>query len=257
MNPDQKHFLIAPFGLLFSEVTASSLVRTSTDPSTVEFIPWLYGCGWKGWLPCHVGEAKLRGGDSGPGQHQPRRQHSWLHPPLCHLCPAARCEMHRPHTHSRRRCGRRTEYKLYFSTSVNTLPCTYCGVLLHGLQVSTMKCGLLPISPEALSLGEVAYHDYYGILVNQDEKVVLQKNLGADKKVTAHLNHHPEKEKKCLTQKGKADDSSFCGCCLPCRFSFWGTTAWWLWVQHWRKPFITSTIWSPLVRSRSVTLSFM
>lgn len=54
-----------------------------------------------------------------------------------------------------------------------------------GVQVSTMKCGLLPISPEALSLGEVAYHDYYGILVNEEEKDILQKNLGADRKVTA------------------------------------------------------------------------
>lgn len=54
-----------------------------------------------------------------------------------------------------------------------------------------MKCGLLPISPEALSLGEVAYHDYYGILVNEEEKDILQKNLGADRKVTADLNHNP------------------------------------------------------------------
>lgn len=74
------------------------------------------------------------------------------------------------------------------------LSCTYYGVLLHAwLQVSTMKCGLLPISPEALSLGEVAYHDYYGILVNEEEKEILQKNLGADKKVTANFNHNPEK----------------------------------------------------------------
>lgn len=56
-----------------------------------------------------------------------------------------------------------------------------------------MKCGLLPISPEALSLGEVAYHDYYGILVNEEEKDILQKNLGADKKVTADFTHDPEK----------------------------------------------------------------
>lgn len=52
-----------------------------------------------------------------------------------------------------------------------------------GLQVSAMKCGLLPISPEALSLGEVAYHDYYGILVNDEERPVLQRNLGPNSKV--------------------------------------------------------------------------
>lgn len=38
MNPDQEHFLIVPYGLLYSEVTASSLVRISTDPLMVEFI---------------------------------------------------------------------------------------------------------------------------------------------------------------------------------------------------------------------------
>lgn len=52
------------------------------------------------------------------------------------------------------------------------------------LQVSAMKCGLLPISPEALSLGEVAYHDYHGILVDEEENVLIQKNLGPKSKVT-------------------------------------------------------------------------
>lgn len=60
-----------------------------------------------------------------------------------------------------------------------------CAVLVVWLQVSTMKCGLLPISPEALSLGEVAYHDYHGILVNEEEKVIIQKNFGPTSKVTA------------------------------------------------------------------------
>lgn len=46
-----------------------------------------------------------------------------------------------------------------------------------------MKCGLLPISPEALSLGEVAYHDYHGILVDDEEKILIQKNLGPKSKV--------------------------------------------------------------------------
>lgn len=47
-----------------------------------------------------------------------------------------------------------------------------------------MKCGLLPISPEALSLGEVTYHDYHGIVVDEDEKAIIQKNLGPTSKVT-------------------------------------------------------------------------
>ena len=51
-------------------------------------------------------------------------------------------------------------------------------------QVSAMKCGLLPISPEALFLGEVSYHDYHGILVDQEESLLIQKNLGPKSKVS-------------------------------------------------------------------------
>ncbi|KAG2465390.1 ADDA protein, partial [Polypterus senegalus] len=55
--------------------------------------------------------------------------------------------------------------------------------------VSAMKCGLLPISPEALSLGNVTYHDYCGILVDEAEKVLIQKNLGPKSKVLILRNH--------------------------------------------------------------------
>lgn len=47
-----------------------------------------------------------------------------------------------------------------------------------------MKCGLLPISPEALSLGEVAYHDYHGILVDEEETTLIQRDLGPNSKVS-------------------------------------------------------------------------
>uniref|UniRef100_A0A674GC74 Adducin 1 n=1 Tax=Taeniopygia guttata TaxID=59729 RepID=A0A674GC74_TAEGU len=71
-------------------------------------------------------------------------------------------------------------------------PDVKCIVHIHtpaGAAVSAMKCGLLPISPEALSLGEVAYHDYHGILVDDEEKVVIQKNLGPKSKVLILRNH--------------------------------------------------------------------
>lgn len=55
---------------------------------------------------------------------------------------------------------------------------------LSVFQVSAMKCGLLPISPEALTLGEVAYHDYHGILIDEEENVLIQKNLGPTSKVS-------------------------------------------------------------------------
>uniref|UniRef100_G3QWT5 Adducin 1 n=1 Tax=Gorilla gorilla gorilla TaxID=9595 RepID=G3QWT5_GORGO len=62
-------------------------------------------------------------------------------------------------------------------------------LIYNHITVSAMKCGLLPISPEALSLGEVAYHDYHGILVDEEEKVLIQKNLGPKSKVLILRNH--------------------------------------------------------------------
>lgn len=56
-----------------------------------------------------------------------------------------------------------------------------------------MKCGLLLISPEALSLGEVAYHDYHGILVDDEERVVIQKNLGPKSKVSGYNSETNQK----------------------------------------------------------------
>lgn len=64
-----------------------------------------------------------------------------------------------------------------------------CHMLFVWLQVSAMKCGLLPISPEALSLGEVAYHDYHGILVDEEECTLIQRNLGPNSKVTAEFHN--------------------------------------------------------------------
>ena len=46
-----------------------------------------------------------------------------------------------------------------------------------------MKCGLLPMSQEALICGEVSYHDYNGILVDPAEREALQRNLGPKNKV--------------------------------------------------------------------------
>ncbi|CAJ1070680.1 LOW QUALITY PROTEIN: alpha-adducin [Xyrichtys novacula] len=62
-------------------------------------------------------------------------------------------------------------------------------VVFVRLQVSAMKCGLLPISPEALSLGEVTYHDYHGILVDEEEGELIKKNLGPNSKVLILRNH--------------------------------------------------------------------
>lgn len=50
-----------------------------------------------------------------------------------------------------------------------------------------MKCGMLPISQEALLLGDVSSFSYHGSLDNKEEKVEFQKALGPTAKVL--LNH--------------------------------------------------------------------
>ncbi|NWT56910.1 ADDA protein, partial [Erythrocercus mccallii] len=130
VNSEQEHFLIVPFGLLYSEVTASSLVKINIQGDVVD----------RGSTNLGVNQAGFT-----------------LHSAIYAARPDVKCVVH-IHTPA-------------------------------GAAVSAMKCGLLPISPEALSLGEVAYHDYHGILVDDEEKVVIQKNLGPKSKVLILRNH--------------------------------------------------------------------
>ncbi|XP_052356817.1 adducin 3 (gamma) a isoform X1 [Oncorhynchus keta] len=55
--------------------------------------------------------------------------------------------------------------------------------------VSSMKCGILPISQEALILGDIAYYNYQGSLDDQEERLALQKALGPSAKVLVLRNH--------------------------------------------------------------------
>ncbi|XP_055101525.1 alpha-adducin isoform X3 [Symphalangus syndactylus] len=130
VNSEQEHFLIVPFGLLYSEVTASSLVKINLQGDIVD----------RGSTNLGVNQAGFT-----------------LHSAIYAARPDVKCVVH-IHTPA-------------------------------GAAVSAMKCGLLPISPEALSLGEVAYHDYHGILVDEEEKVLIQKNLGPKSKVLILRNH--------------------------------------------------------------------
>ncbi|XP_045689949.1 alpha-adducin isoform X3 [Phyllostomus hastatus] len=130
VGSEQEHFLIVPFGLLFSEVTASSLVKINLQGDIVD----------RGSTNLGVNQAGFT-----------------LHSAIYAARPDVRCVVH-IHTPA-------------------------------GAAVSAMKCGLLPISPEALSLGEVGYHDYHGILVDEEEKILIQKNLGPKSKVLILRNH--------------------------------------------------------------------
>ncbi|KAM6997866.1 adducin 3 (gamma) b isoform 1-T2 [Tautogolabrus adspersus] len=55
--------------------------------------------------------------------------------------------------------------------------------------VSSMKCGILPISQEALLLGDVSSFGFHGSLDNKEEKVEFQKALGPTAKVMILRNH--------------------------------------------------------------------
>ncbi|XP_043918845.1 alpha-adducin isoform X3 [Protopterus annectens] len=130
ISSELEHFLIIPFGLLYSEVTASSLVKINFQGEIVD----------RGSTNLGVNQAGFT-----------------LHSAIYAARPDVKCIVH-THTPA-------------------------------GAAVSAMKCGLLPISPEALSLGEVAYHDYHGILVDEAEKLLIQKNLGPTSKVLILRNH--------------------------------------------------------------------
>ncbi|KAM9365449.1 gamma-adducin-like isoform 2-T2 [Pholidichthys leucotaenia] len=55
--------------------------------------------------------------------------------------------------------------------------------------VSSMKCGILPISQEALLLGDVSSFGYHGSLDDKEKKVEFQKALGPTAKVMLLRNH--------------------------------------------------------------------
>ncbi|XP_056410971.1 alpha-adducin isoform X2 [Hyla sarda] len=130
VSSEQEHFLIVPFGLLYSEVTASSLVKINLQGDIVD----------RGSTNLGVNKAGFT-----------------LHSAIYAARPDVKCIVH-IHTPA-------------------------------GAAVSAMKCGLLSLSPEALCLGEVAYHDYHGILVDEEEKSLIQKNLGPRSKVLILRNH--------------------------------------------------------------------
>ncbi|XP_069467865.1 gamma-adducin isoform X2 [Ambystoma mexicanum] len=71
-------------------------------------------------------------------------------------------------------------------------PDVRCAIHIHTpatAAVSSMKCGILPISQEAMILGEIAYYSYQGCLDEQEERLQLQKVLGPSCKVLVLRNH--------------------------------------------------------------------
>merc|ERR1712020_880232 len=67
-----------------------------------------------------------------------------------------------------------------------------CVIHLHTpniVAVSTMKCGLLPLSQESCLIGDVSFHSYNGIVVDPEERQSLAKDLGPNNKVMFLRNH--------------------------------------------------------------------
>jgi ribulose-5-phosphate 4-epimerase/fuculose-1-phosphate aldolase len=124
----ERHFLINPYGMLFGEITASSLVKVDLDGNKVMDSP--YEINPAGFVI-----------------------HSAIH--------AAREDAHCVlHVHS-----------------------------VNGVAVSAQPDGLLPISQHSICvLGSLAYHDYEGIALHDDEKPRIVRDLG-DKRLLMLRNH--------------------------------------------------------------------
>ncbi|OCT86679.1 beta-adducin isoform X1 [Xenopus laevis] len=71
-------------------------------------------------------------------------------------------------------------------------PDVRCIIQLHtaaATAVSAMKCGLLPISHDALLAGEVMNYDYSGDMEEEEDRIELQKCMGPTCKILILRNH--------------------------------------------------------------------
>jgi ribulose-5-phosphate 4-epimerase/fuculose-1-phosphate aldolase len=126
-GPDH-HFLINPYGMLFDEITASSLVKIDLEGKKVEHSAY---------------EVNPAGFNIHSAIHAARED--------------ARCVLH---LHS-----------------------------LDGIAVSAQPEGVLPISQQSIFvLASLAYHDYEGVALNEDERPRLVRDLG-DKNFLMLRNH--------------------------------------------------------------------
>jgi len=124
----EHHFLINPYGMMFEEITASSLVKVDLQGRKVSESPY---------------EINPAGFTIHSAIHAARED------ALCVL-----------HLHS-----------------------------LNGVAVSAQKEGLRPVSQQSLfALASLAYHDYEGVALNEEEKPRLVRDLG-DKNFLLLRNH--------------------------------------------------------------------
>jgi ribulose-5-phosphate 4-epimerase/fuculose-1-phosphate aldolase len=126
-GPDH-HFLINPYGMLFEEITASSLIKIDMQGRKVQDSPW----------PINPAGFTI---------------HSAIHGARSDV----QCVMH---THT-----------------------------VSGVAVSAQKCGVLPLSQQSIFvLRSLAYHDYEGVALRDEEKPRLVTDLG--RKAFLMLRNH-------------------------------------------------------------------
>ena len=115
----EHHFLINPYGMMFDEITASSLVKVDRSCNKLS----------ESAFPVNPAGFTIHS-----AIHQAREN--------------AGCVLH---THTR-----------------------------AGIAVSAQKCGVLPISQQStFVLSSLAYHDYEGVALREEEKPRLQADLGS------------------------------------------------------------------------------
>ncbi|XP_067928406.1 alpha-adducin-like isoform X2 [Watersipora subatra] len=130
VSQESEHFLLSPFGLLYREVTAGSLVKVDMQGNVVD----------KGNTNLGISKAGFI-----------------LHAAIHAARPDINCIIH---TH---------------------IPST--------VAVGIMKQGLLPLSQEAIMLGKVSYHDFGGVLVEENEMESIGRDLGPNNTVMFLRNH--------------------------------------------------------------------
>jgi ribulose-5-phosphate 4-epimerase/fuculose-1-phosphate aldolase len=124
----EHHFLINPYGMMFDEITASSLIKIDMQGNKVSDSPW----------PVNPAGFVIHSA-----------VHAARHDVVCVL-----------HTHA-----------------------------LNGVAVSAQKNGVLPLSQQSIFvLAELAYHDYEGVALRDDEKPRLVADMG--KKNFLMLRNH-------------------------------------------------------------------
>jgi ribulose-5-phosphate 4-epimerase/fuculose-1-phosphate aldolase len=126
---EDERFLINPFGMMYEEITASSLIKIDHDGKVIYNPNPQYTVNLPGYV---------------------------IHSAIHRARPDAVCVLH-THTPA-------------------------------GMAVSSLECGLLPMTQTAMRFGRVAYHDYEGVVVNLDEQQRLVANLG-DSEVMIMRNH--------------------------------------------------------------------